>query len=96
MWMSVDKVSPESDAATFGRTTSVVGERGDVDNLGHFDTGTVYGADGGLASVAGSLYISFHFSQAQVVGYFSAILGGHLRCVGGVFLRTAETHLSGT
>lgn len=83
-----------SDATTFGRTTSVVGQRGDVENLGHFDTRAMNGTDGGFTAVAGTLHICFHFAETKVESDFGTILSCHLGCVGSVLFGTAEAHFA--
>ena len=70
-------------------------QRRNVDNLGYFDTGSVYSTDSRFTTVSGAFYISLYFSQAKVKGNFCTILCGHLGGIGSIFLRSSEAHLSG-
>lgn len=72
-----------------------MGDRGDVDDFGHFDTSTMNGANSRFASVSGSFDIRLDLSQAKIECDFGTILSGHLGCIGGVLLRTTESHLAG-
>ena len=65
-----------------------------IDNLRHFDSRAVHGADSRLTSVTRSFHICLHFPQAKVVCNFRTILCSHLRCVGGVLLGTTKSHLT--
>ena len=82
-------------AAAFGRTAAVVGQRRNVDNLHNFNTGAMDCADGALAAVTGTFNVSFHLAQAQIVCGFGAILCGHLCGVRGVLFAATEAHLAG-
>ena len=82
-------------AAAFGRTAAVVGQRSDVDDFDNFDAGAMDSADGALAAVTGTFDISLHLAQAQVVSGLGAVLSGHLCGVGSVLFAAAEAHLAG-
>ena len=72
-----------------------MGQRGNVENVGNLDAGSVDCADCALTFVAGAFDIGFHLAQAKVIGDLRAVLCGHLCGIGSVLLRTAETHLAG-
>ena len=57
-----------------------------VDDLGHFDTAGVDGADGGFTAVARTLHIYFDLSQTGFQCNFGSIFGSCLRRVRRVFL----------
>ena len=82
-------------ATAFGGTATIVGQRCDVDDLCHFDAASVDSSDCGFPSRTRTFYVSFHFAQAQIVGYLTAIFRSHLSGVRSVFLRSSETHFSG-
>ena len=90
----VSPVVAVSDATALGRTASVVGQRSNVDNFGHFDTSSVDGADCRFASVAGTFDIGFYLAETEVVGDFSAVLRCHLCGIRSVFLGASEAHLA--
>ena len=66
----------------------------DVDDLGNSDAGAMDGADSRFAAITRTLDVSLHLAQAEVISDLSAIFGSHLCGVGGVLLRTTETHLA--
>ena len=69
-------------------------QRSNVDNLYNLDTGTVHGTNCRLTTVTGTLHVSLHLAQTQVIGNLCAILSSHLSSIGSVLLRTTETHLT--
>lgn len=79
-------------STSFRRTTTVMGQRRNVDNLGYFDTCAMHGADCRFTTVSGAFYICLYFSQAKVKGNFCTILSSHLGGIGSVFLRSSEAH----
>ena len=82
-------------STTLGRTTAVVGQWRNIDNLDNLYTCTVYGTDSGLTAIAGTLHVSLHLAQTQVKSNLGTILSGHLGSIRSVLLRTTEAHLTG-
>ena len=54
------------------------------------------GTDGAFTAVAGTFDVGLHLAEAEVESYLGAVLSCHLSSVGGVLLRTTETHLTCT
>ena len=82
------------DPSSLGRTATVVGQRRDVDDLGNGNASAMDSANSRFTAIARTLDIGFHLAQAEVVSDLSAVFGSHLSGVGGVLLRTTETHLA--
>ena len=83
-------------SSALGRTAAVVGQRGNVENLSNLYAGTVDSTYSRLAAVARTLEVGLDFAETEVVSDLGAILSGHLSCVGGVLLASAEAHLAGS
>ena len=71
-----------------------MGQRCHINNLRHFNTRAMHGADSRLAPVTRSFHVCLHFPQAKIVCDFRTILCSHLRCIRSVLLGTAESHLT--
>ena len=56
-------------------------QRRDIDNLCHLDACAVYGADGALTAIAGSLNVCLHLAQTEAIGYLGAVFRRHLGCI---------------
>ena len=82
-------------STSFRRTTSIVGQRSNVDDLRNLYTSTVNGSDSRLTTITRSLDVCLHFSQAQIVSNLGTILCGHLCGIRRVLLGTSESHFSG-
>ena len=82
-------------SSALGRTATVVGQRGHVDDFGDFDAGAVYCADSRFTAVTRALEVCLHFAEAEVVGYLGTVLSGHLGGIGSVLLGATEAHLAG-
>lgn len=63
-----------------------MGERSNVDDLSYLDATLVHETDSGLATVAGTLNVSFHFTKTEVESDLGAILCCHLSSVRSVLL----------
>lgn len=97
VWPSTDRsggVGPEIRRGGGWAAAAVVRQRSNVDDLGHFDTGAVNGADRRFAAGAGTLHVNLDLAQAQVVGYLRAVRSGGLSSIGSILLGTTETHLT--
>ncbi len=82
-------------STSFRRTTSVMRQRSNVNNLRNLDTGTMHGSDSRLTSVTRTLNVRLYLSQTQVIRNLCAILSCHLCGIRRVLLRTSESHFSG-
>ena len=95
MDVHLQHTAPKLDATTVGRTAPVVGQRRNINDFEHLDTGSVNGTDRRLTAGSGPLHIHLYLAQTHIVSHLGAILSGSLSSIGRIFLRTAETHLPG-
>ena len=50
-------------SSSFGRTTTIVRQRRNIDNLGYFDTSAMYSSHSRFTTVSGTFYIGLYFPQ---------------------------------
>src|ERR1700722_4957610 len=89
--LSKNAVRKSLDAPLFRRTTTVMGDRSHVFNVGDLETATVQCSDGGLAARAGAHDTHFDVLHAVLLGRHSGPFGRHLCRERRGFARTAET-----
>ena len=65
-----------------------------IHNFNNLNACAMHSTDSRLTAISGTLHISLHLAQAQIVGCLSTILSSHLSSIGSVLLGTTETHLS--
>lgn len=82
------------DLTTLGRAATVVGQRGDVYDLGDLDASCVDCADSGLTSITWALDIALDLAETEVECYLGTVGGCCLCRVGGVLLVAPEVHLT--
>src|ERR1700728_605483 len=77
--LSKNAVRKSLDAPLFRRTTTVMGDRSHVFNVGDLETATVQCSDGGLAARAGAHHPHLHILHAMLLRGSARALGGNLR-----------------
>src|SRR5438034_8643577 len=84
-----------SDPPALGRTTTVVGDRGDVLDADDLDPGVLDGANGGLTAGAGTLHHNVDLAHAVLHGATCGRLGCELRRERRALARALEPHVAG-
>src|ERR1700723_2017924 len=77
--LAENAVQKPSNAALFRRTTSVMGDRSHIFNVGDLETAAVQRSDGGLAAGARAHYPHLHILHAMLLRGIARSLGGDLR-----------------